>query len=260
MTRGASVNGEQQSAATTGLLDRKTQLTDPLDTHAAHRRIADIVRSLHDQPEADSDTVIAELAEHAAVEIPGARYAGVTVTTNNKTVDTPAASHEYPILLDAIQQRHRQGPCLTSAWERKTIHIADLEKDCRWPAYRRDALAETPIRSIMAFQLFIADRSMGALNVYAEEPNAFGDQSEEIGLIFATHSALAWNSVRRDEQFRHALASRDMIGQAKGMIMERYGIGAVQAFEMLKKLSQDSNVRLIQLAKELVDQAKPSVS
>lgn len=231
-------------------------MTDPLDTHAAHRRIADIARSLHDRPEADSDTVIAELAEHAAVEIPGAQYAGVTVTTDNKTVDTPAASHRYPILLDAIQQRHQQGPCLTSAWERKTIHIADLEKDSRWPAYRRDALAQTPIRSIMAFQLFIADRSMGALNVYAKRPNAFDEESEEIGLIFATHSALAWNSARRDEQFRNALVSRDVIGQAKGMIMERYGIGAVQAFEVLKKLSQDSNVRLVQIAAQLVGTVK----
>lgn len=140
-------------------------MTDPLEAHAAHRRIADIVRSLHDRPEADSDTVIAELTEHAAVEIPGAQYAGVTVTTNNKTVDTPGASHKYAIVLDAIQQRHQQGPCLTSAWEHKSIHIADLEKDFRWPAYRLDALAETPIRSIMAFQLFIADQSMGALSL-----------------------------------------------------------------------------------------------
>jgi GAF domain-containing protein len=233
---------------------------DPQETHAAHRRIAEIVRSLHDRAEADSDTVIAELAEHAAVEIPGAQYAGVTVTTDNKTVDTPGASHKCAILLDAIQQRHQQGPCLASAWERKTIHIADLANDFRWPLYRRDALAETPIRSIMAFQLFIADRAMGALNVYAEEPNAFNDESEEVGLIFATHSALAWNSARRDEQFRRALDSRDMIGQAKGMIMERYRVGAVQAFEMLKKLSQDSNVRLIEIAAELVEKAKPTAS
>jgi transcriptional regulator with GAF, ATPase, and Fis domain len=236
------------------------QVSDQVDTRASHRRIADIVRSLHDRPAIDSDTVIAELAEYAVVEIPGAQYAGVTVTTNNKTVDTPAATHRYAIMLDVIQQRHQQGPCLASAWEHKTIYIADLTKDFRWPGYRRDALAETPVRAIMAFQLFIADESMGALNVYAEEPNAFDKESEEIGLIFATHSAVAWNSARRDEQFRQALASRDTIGQAKGMIMERYAIGAVQAFEMLKKLSQDSNVRLIQLAQDLVDKANPTAS
>jgi GAF domain-containing protein len=143
---------------------------------------------------------------------------------------------------------------------KQTFHIADLENDFRWPKYRKDALAETPIRSIMAFQLFIADRSMGALNVYAEEPGAFDDETEEIGLIFATHSALAWNSARRDEQFQRALASRDVIGQAKGMVMERYNIGAIQAFDMLKKLSQDSNVPLARIAEELTEKSHPSAS
>jgi len=204
--------------------------------------------------------VIAELAEHAALEIPGAKYAGVTVTTNRKRVDTPAATHTFAVVLDEIQQRHREGPCLESAREKKTIHIRDLELDFRFPTYRKDALAETPIRSIMAFQLFIAGRTMGALNVYAEEPHAFDHESEEVGLIFATHSAVAWNSARRDEQLRQALESRDSIGQAKGMIMERYGIGPIQAFEMLRKLSQDSNVPLARIAAELIEKSRPSAS
>jgi GAF domain-containing protein len=229
-------------------------VTNPTAAHESYRRIAEIIRALHNRPETDSDTVIAELAEHAAVEIPGAKYAGVTVTTNRKRIDTPAASHEYPILLDKIQQRHRQGPCLESAWEKRTIHVRDLSHDGRWPKYRDEALAETPIRSIMAFQLFIADHTMGALNVYAEEPNAFDEESEEVGLIFATHSAVAWNSARRDEQLEKALASRDTIGQAKGMIMERYGISAIQAFDMLRKLSQDNNLPLTLIAQELVEQ------
>jgi GAF domain-containing protein len=235
-------------------------VTNPLEAHGSYRRIAEIVRALHDRPETDADTVIAELAEHAAVEIPGAKYAGVTVTTNRKKIDTPAASHEYPILLDKIQQRHREGPCLESAWEKETIHIRDLEDDRRWPKYRKDALAETPIRSIMAFQLFIADQSMGALNVYAEEPNALDEETEEVGLIFATHSAVAWNSARRDEQLQKALASRDAIGQAKGLIMERYGIGGIQAFDMLRKLSQDNNVPLIRIAEELIEKSRSTAS
>jgi GAF domain-containing protein len=235
-------------------------VTDPPEVRTRFRRIADIVRALHDRAETDADTVIAELAEHAAIEIPGAQYAGVTVTTNRKHIDTPAATHAYPLLLDAIQQRHQEGPCLTSAWEKKTIHIADLETESRWPNYRKDALAQTPIRSVMAFQLFIADQSMGALNVYSVEPNAFDEESEEVGLVFATHSAVTWNSARRDEQFQRALASRDAIGQAKGMIMERYGIGPIQAFEMLRKLSQDSNVPLARIAQELIEKAQLSAS
>jgi len=134
--------------------------------------------------------------------------------------------------------------------------VVDLETDERFPDYRRDALAETPIRSIMAFQMFIAGETLGALNVYSEQPGVFTPQSRNLGLIFAAHSSVAWNAARREEQFRRALASRDVIGQAKGMIMERYRVDAVQAFELLRKLSQDSNVPLIKIATDLVSGAK----
>ena len=73
---------------------------DPDEVDATHRRIAQVVQDLYGRPDADSDTVIAELVEHAAVEIPGARYAGVTVTRNKKHIDTPAATHKWPVLLD----------------------------------------------------------------------------------------------------------------------------------------------------------------
>lgn len=229
---------------------------NPGGAEGTHLRIAELVQELHSRPDTDSDTMLAELVEHAAIEIPGAQYAGVTVTRNARHIDTPAATHNWPILLDEIQQRHREGPCLTAAWEEKTVHVADLTTDSRFPLYRRDALEQTPICSIMAFQLFIADETMGALNVYAEQPHVFDQASKDIGRIFAAHSSVAWNSARRDEQFKRALASRDTIGQAKGMIMERYGVDAVQAFEVLRKLSQDSNVPLVQVASELVAKAQ----
>jgi GAF domain-containing protein len=229
---------------------------NPGGVEGTHLRIAELVQELHSRPDTDSDTVLAELVEHAAIAIPGAQYAGITVTRNARHIDTPAATHKWPILLDEIQQRHREGPCLTAAWEEKTVHVADLTTDNRFPLYRRDAVEQTPICSIMAFQLFIADETMGALNVYAEQPHVFDQASKDIGRIFAAHSSVAWNSARRDEQFKRALASRDTIGQAKGMIMERYGVDAVQAFEVLRKLSQDSNVPLVQVATELVVKAQ----
>lgn len=231
-------------------------MNDQAGVEAAHLRVAELVRGLHNRPDTASDTVVAELAEHAAVEIPGAQYAGITLSRSAKQIETPAATHHWPLLLDKIQQRHQEGPCLSAAWEEKTVHVDDLQTEERFPNYRRDALAETPIRSIMAFQMFIAGETIGALNVYSEQPGAFEQESRSLGLIFAAHTSVAWNSARRDEQFRRALSSRDMIGQAKGMIMERYGVNAVQAFELLRKLSQDSNVPLIQVATDLVSQAQ----
>ncbi len=108
----------------------------------------------------------------------------------------------------------------------------------------------------MAFQLFMENESMGALNVYSEQPHAFTDESRIIGQVFAAHSSVAWNAARRDEQFKRALASRDIIGQAKGMIMERYGVDAVQAFDLLRKLSQDSNVPLIKIASDVIEKTR----
>ena len=235
-----------------------TSVNDRANVEVSHLRIAEIVQELYGRPDTDADTVIAELAEHAAAEIPGAEYAGVTVTRNSKHIDTPAATHKWPLLLDEIQQLHRQGPCLTAAWEEKTVHVTNLETDERFPLYARDALTQTPIRSVMAFQMWIAGETMGALNVYAETANVFGPGTREIGLVFAAHSSVAWNAARRDEQFKKALASRDVIGQAKGMLMERYGVNAIQAFELLRKLSQDSNTALTQVAADLVETLQSS--
>ena len=137
-------------------------------------------RALHGRSDTDSDTVVAELAEHAAVEIPGAQYAGITRHPQRQGHRDPRRDAScIRCCWTRSSSGTSEGPCLTAAWDEKTIHVADLETDDRFPLYRQDALAETPIRSIMAFQLFIAGETMGALNVYAEEPNAFGRRVEE---------------------------------------------------------------------------------
>ncbi|MCV7399749.1 GAF and ANTAR domain-containing protein [Mycobacterium fragae] len=222
------------------------------------REVAELVQNLQQQRDRDVDTVLGELTENAARAMPGAQYAGITVATRNGKVRTASATHRYAELLDEIQQHSDQGPCLSAAWEHHIMRINDLTRERRWPAYCREAAEETPIRSIMSFQLFTDHHSMAALNFYAEQPNAFDDEAAELGLILATHTALAWNMFRRDEQFRSALASRDIIGQAKGMIMERFKIDAVQAFELLKRLSQSSNTPLAVVAREMVQAEHPA--
>jgi len=155
------------------------------------------------------------MVDYAVSGIPGAMYAGVTLVLSPGQLETPAMTHPFPALLDVIQQRHGQGPCLSAAWQQHTVRIDDLADDHRWPSFRRDALKVTPIRSILSFRLFSTDQTVGALNLYADQPHAFDEEAEEIGYVLATHAALAWDTVRREEQFRSALASRDLIGQAK---------------------------------------------
>ena len=217
------------------------------------REVAELVQTLQEQQqETDADTVLGELTQASVGAMPSAEHAGITLASRNGTVRTAAATGLYPSLLDEIQQRHQEGPCLSAAWEHHVIRIDDMAHENRWPAYCRDAI-ETPIRSVISYQLFADRNNMGALNFYAEAPHAFDEEAVEMGLILATHTALAWSMVRRDEQFRSALASRDIIGQAKGMIMERFKIDAVQAFELLKRLSQSSNTGLATVARHLVE-------
>lgn len=220
-------------------------------------KVAELAQSLQ-QHSADVDSVLAELTQSAARSIPGAQYAGITIATREGKVRTASATGPYPALLDEIQQRHEVGPCLSAAWEHHMIRINDLAREQRWQSYCRDAVKETPIRSIMCFQLFADHRTKGALNFYAEQPDAFDDEAAEDGLITATHMALVWNLLRRDEEFHSALASRDIIGQAKGMIMERFNVDAVQAFELLKRLSQSSNNPVAAIARQIVESEHPS--
>jgi AmiR/NasT family two-component response regulator len=226
--------------------------TGGADTGRIHRRIAQHVHDLRNRPNMDVDAVVTDLVETAASSIPGAQYAGITVVHKRTHVRTQAATHRYPVVLDDIQGRHLQGPCVSAQWEHHTVRIPDLTTEIRWPKYCRDALQATPVRSIMSFELFTGGEMLGALNVYADQSNAFTGETEEVGLVLATHAALTWDAIRKEHQFASALASRDMIGQAKGMIMERYRINAVQAFEILKRLSQDSNTPLAQIAQRVV--------
>ncbi|MBO0680742.1 GAF and ANTAR domain-containing protein [Mycolicibacterium sp. S2-37] len=194
-----------------------------------------------------------ELVESVTHHVPGAQYAGLTLASRNRGISTAAATDRYPTLLDEIQQRHQEGPCVSAAWEHHTVRIDDMHTEERWPHYRQDALNETPIRSILAFEVFVDNDTLGALNVYSEQPHAFSQEAIDLGVIFATHIALAWSVFRRSDQFRSALASRDIIGQAKGIVMERFRVGSVRAFDLITRLSQESNTKLVDIAQRIID-------
>ena len=222
------------------------------DIGLLHQRIADLARELHNRPGADSQAVIDQLIVEAAQTIPGAQYAGLTVVSRRREITTQASTHRWPTLLDDFQRRYSEGPCLLAAWDHHTVHVEDLSVDTRWPQYRRAAVAETPVRSILAFELFTSNQTLGALNVYADAPRAFDAEAVEIGIVFATHAALVWDSVRREHSFQSALASRDLIGQAKGMLMLQFNVDAVRAFQLLKRLSQETNTPLVDIARRVV--------
>jgi GAF domain-containing protein len=222
------------------------------------REVAELVQLLQ-QEGTDGDLLLNELTQRAVKSFPGASHAGITVADRDGGVHTVASSiGRYPALLDKIQQIHGQGPCLSAAWNQHVIRMDDVGRDERWRAFSRDTVEQTPIRSIMSFALFADQKKMGALNFYAEQPRVFDDDAAEVGLIIATYTALAWKLVRREEQFRSALGSRDIIGQAKGMLMERFKVDAVQAFELLKRLSQNSNTPVAVVARRIIESEHPN--
>jgi hypothetical protein len=223
-----------------------------LDSRTAmYLQATQFVSDLHQRASFDTPALLSGLIAGAAESVPGAQYAGITVTQRRRGIDTAAATHRYPVKLDEIQGRYQQGPCLTAAALQARVRVDDLVRDDRWPLYRGAALKQTPIRSILSFGMYKEGVSSAALNFYAESPNVFDDESVNLGLIFATHAALVWNMMRRDQQFRVALVSRDIIGQAKGRLMERLGIDAAEAFERLKQMSQEANTPIAQVAQRV---------
>ncbi|BBY49613.1 transcriptional regulator [Mycolicibacterium arabiense] len=225
----------------------------PFDATELAGHVESLLRQVQGGKTTAPETILGDLVATARSGVPAAGDVGITVASKRGDVRTLAATGPVAKVLDEIQRRHQEGPCVTAAWANHMVRVDDLGTDTRWPAYAKDASAQTSVRSILAFQLFADNQTMGALNFYADQPGAFDDEDVETGLLYATHTALAWNLVRRDEQYRGALASRDVIGQAKGILMERFSVDAVQAFDLLRRLSQQSNKPLVDIAHRVVE-------
>jgi hypothetical protein len=220
--------------------------------------VLELVDGLQRRAATDFESALRSINETTVDSVPGAQYAGITLVDSEGKVSTLASTHSYADWLDDIQRDVSEGPCLSAAWNQHVLRIDDLASDQRWPRYRQAALQRTPVRAVVSFQLFGDDKNIAALNLYAEPARAFDDEAVELGLVFAAHTTVAWNMMRRQEQFTSALASRDLIGQAKGILMERFGINAIAAFELLRRLSQESNTRLVDIAHRLVETEHPS--
>jgi hypothetical protein len=128
--------------------------------------------------------------------------------------------------------------------------VDDLATDPRWPVLGPRA-AERGIGSMLCLQLFVHRDTLGALDLLAHAPSAFTDESEHVGLLLASHAAIAAADAHHFEHVNSALVNRDVIGQAKGILMERFKITSDQAFAVLAKVSQDTNRKVSAVAEEL---------
>jgi GAF domain-containing protein len=184
--------------------------------------------------------------------VPGAEHSGVLLLGKGKEYETLAATSELMYDLDHLQVETGQGPCVEAAIDDLIVRTDDFEDEDRWPAYT-NAVRKIGLRSALSFKLYTAQRTAGALNIFSFKPSAFDAESEAIGSVLAAHAAAAIVASRQGEQLQSALSSRDLIGQAKGIIMERYNVDAIRAFDMLRELSQSGNVKLVDIAKQVID-------
>lgn len=193
---------------------------------------------------------LSRIGQLAVQTVDGCDHAGISLIEGRK-VTTTGSSDEVPVLVDAIQYEVDDGPCLDAIRHHQVFLVDQLSTDKRWPRFSRRAAEETGVESMLALRLFVEEDTMGALNLYSRTPSSFGPEAQAMATVLAAHAAVALSAARREEQFHEALASRDVIGQAKGLLMAREGMTADEAFETLRKGSQRLNIKLREVAERV---------
>ena len=213
-------------------------------------QFADLARGLEEQK--DVQATLDALVAAAAGTIPGAQHVSLSSVRRRREVVTRASTNDLPRETDRAQYETAQGPCLDTLFEEQTVRIPDLAAETRWPEFTARA-RELGAGSMLSVQLYVngSDGDLGALNLLNEEPHAFDAESEHVALLFAAHAAVAMVGAEQQEHLRSALGTRDVIGQAKGILMERFKITPDQAFGLLSAASQQTNRKLSDVAEAL---------
>lgn len=214
------------------------------------RTLADVARDL--QAESGEEATLAAIVRAAVATVPGAAYGGIT-QVQGRRLTAKVPTDAIVGVCDELQSELGEGPCLDAIWHQHTVIVADMAHEDRWPTFAARA-AELGVGSLISFQLYVHDDTLGALNLYGGRGVRFGDEERTIGELFASHSAVALAGARSSRQLTEALASRDLIGQAKGILMQRHGVNGQHAFNMLVRASQEANVKLVEVARWLVDE------
>lgn len=223
----------------------------------SHARVAEEMSSLARLLETkdDTDTMLDEVVAAAVRLVPGTQDGSISMVTGRSRVTSRHASSVLPEVVDEIQSETGQGPCLDAVFDQQTVRVDDMSTEQRWPRFARRAHA-AGARSMLSLQLYVEGDNLGALNLYSREADAFDDESEEVGLLFASHAAVAFSGAQKVDNLHRAVWTRDLIGQAKGMLMLRYDLDSQGAFRLLVQVSQHSGRKLHDVAEELVTTRK----
>lgn len=209
-----------------------------------------LARSLH-LKNAELQPTLDAIAATAVTLIGPARHAGVILVIKGR-LEPQATLGTPPRVLDALQQRLGRGPCYDAAREQSLMSVPDLANDDRWPEFAECATS-LGVASMLCLPLHADDQRLGTLSLYAETVDPFTAGDLRIAELFATHASLALSDAQRIDNLSSALTNRDLIGQAKGILMERQRVTAAVAFDQLAQVSQTANLKLVAVAQHLVE-------
>lgn len=208
------------------------------------RRLAEALRP------GDFDATLAAITTAAVEVLPDVEYASITVKHADDSIDTVAPTDPCVLDFDDKQYQLKEGPCYDAAVATAHVIAPDIASDPRFPAYG-PYIASKGIHAQAGLRLFDAPASQGALNLYSRQAGAFEDFSA-LAALFAHQAAVAIGYAREIADLNDAIRTRTTIGQAVGIIMERYQLTDERAFAFLTRLSQHRNVKLRLVAAEIV--------
>jgi hypothetical protein len=215
--------------------------------------IASAVRQLN-QPEASLDQRLEAIAHAARDSIPGFELAGISTVDARGHATTRAVTDPMVLTFDELQYSFGEGPCLDALGSAHVVSVPRLRHEQRWPRYVPEVV-KLGLRSQLGVKLGIDDEgTIGGVNLYSMVSDEIDPEAESIAELFALHAASVLGSSIRIDQLNQAMHTRKVIGQALGIIMQRYGLNEDRAFAFLVRASQSGNIKVRDIAQQLVDQ------
>lgn len=224
------------------------------------RRLADVARGLLEQP--GVEPTLQRSVELTRDHVSGADCVSISLVQPRRGLATSASTDPWAEQADELQHALDEGPCLDAVHREEVVAVGDLMTvgARTYPRWAPAVVAATGIRSSLSVRLRTTRQTLGALNVYSTRTAGLSDTDRSEAQVVAAQIALALNAARQIVGLRVGMEGRTVIGQAEGILMERFKISASDAFEMLSRVSQDTNTRLREVAARLVDTGETPTS
>jgi GAF domain-containing protein len=203
------------------------------------------------------DEIYQHLVETATRVVPGCDHASLMLA-RGEGYETAAASDEVARHVDALERELGEGPCVDAIDDEAGQVDPDISTHSTWPRLAERVLAETPVRGMAGYRIVIEGRKVGALNLFSDSAGALETGGDE-GVVLAAFASIALGSVAnrdRADSLRRGLESNREVGKAIGLLMAAHEIGSVEAFELLRRASNDMNMKLTEVAHEVIKNAE----